>query len=308
METNDLQTFIDNFSLIDNTLQMRCLKRWNGRDLRTSENLSEHTHLVLACAIKLYETIGIEANFEKIVKLCMYHDALELFRGDILSITKDAIPGLRKFTDEEEDLFMSNFVDTSNGYEKDLVKLADLMACYKFIEYELRFPSNDYAYIAYEKTKQVFDNFYTNFCKKYNLKQQQNTIEMPKMMKGYKDDAGTDIILDEDVIFLPHSTTKIDLKVIVTPKKGEMALLCARTSAAAQGLNVAMCPIDANFNGTVTAIVHNISNNVIRYSKGSSFCQWVGIKLANIKVDYDVIVKKTGKRSSGKLGSTGGTK
>ena len=308
MEITDLQEFVDNFDIVDNALQMRTLKRWNGRDLRTDENLSEHTHLVLACTIKLYDKFGIKCDFEKLIKLAMYHDSLELLRGDILSITKDAIAGLRERIDKEEAWFIGNFVSTDDEYINDLVKLADVMACNKFIEYELRFPSNNYAYVAYNQTKDVFNKYYGEFCKKYNIQNTAIETSVPKMMKGYEDDAGTDIMLDKDVVFLPHSTTKIDLNVVVTPNKGEMAVLCARTSAAALGLNVAMCPIDANFNGTVTAIVHNISNNVIHYSKGSSFCQWVGIKLANIKVDYDVIVKKTGKRSSGKLGSTGGTK
>ena len=42
----DVENFIKEFDIADNALQMRCLTRWNGRDLREQENLSEHTQLV----------------------------------------------------------------------------------------------------------------------------------------------------------------------------------------------------------------------------------------------------------------------
>ena len=51
----DVKEFLENFDIADNALQMRCLNRWNGRDLREKENLAEHTHLVCACSIKLYD-------------------------------------------------------------------------------------------------------------------------------------------------------------------------------------------------------------------------------------------------------------
>ena len=41
-ENADLNVFCNNFDIVQNALQMRTLRRWNGRDLRDEENLAEH--------------------------------------------------------------------------------------------------------------------------------------------------------------------------------------------------------------------------------------------------------------------------
>ena len=310
-ETTDLNEFIDKFDIVDNALQMRTLRRWNGRDLRDEENLAEHTHLVVCCVYKLYDELRYDLpcfytiDLSKIVKFALLHDSLELFRGDILSITKDSIPGLRFFTDDEEDTFVKSITnDSLNDLEKDILKLADTMACYKFIEWELRYPSNEFAKEAYIKTKNVFDNLYSEFCEKYLIVKSSKTETITQtykpFVKGYAADAGVDILLNEDVIFLPMSTTTVNLKVHITPEEGTMSFLCARTSAANKGLSVATCPIDANYTGEVLAIVHNTSNNIIKYKAGESFCQYVTCKI-NVA---DVPCKKEGKRSTSNLGGT----
>ena len=304
-----MDKFIKNFNIVENALDMRTLMRWNGRDLRNRENLAEHTHLVVACAIELYDELtakGLIAdiNFEKIIRRCMLHDSLELLRGDILSVTKDVIPGLRKHVDAEEDVFICAMGVRCNSTEAQIVELADLKACYKFVEKELRFPSNDFALNVYRSTKEKYDIRYRGFCLRHNIPYDWDfRIVEDRFKKGYEADAGTDVILIEDVTILPMSTMAINLHIQVTPDEGEMAVLCARTSAAARGLCVAMCPIDANYTGDVTAIVHNVSNEIITYKKGEAFCQIVGLPI--VQPVSEVVIKKEGKRSDGKLGSTG---
>jgi 5'-deoxynucleotidase YfbR-like HD superfamily hydrolase/dUTPase len=303
----DCEEFIKNFNIVENAMHMRTLMRWNGRDLRTKENLAEHTHLVTACVIELYDEFKIalvkNIDFEKIVRMAMLHDSLELLRGDILSITKDVIPTIREFTDNEECVFLKNKLGELSTAELALVRLADLKACYKFIEYELRYPSNDFALNVYQSTKDKFDEAYKDFILNYTTIEIVKTSEPNyKFVKGYAEDAGCDVILKHKAVFMPMSTTKFDLEVQVTPSENEMSFLCSRTSAAAKGLIVAMCPIDPNFNGTVTAIVHNLSNDIIEYNKGEAFCQVVTTPIKHI---VEAHVKKPGKRSDGKLGSTG---
>lgn len=308
----DVKEFIDKFNIVDNALQMRSLVRWNGRDLRKSENVSEHTHLVCACAIELYDKFIAKnyqlrevIDFEYMIRLAMLHDSLELLRGDILSITKDKIDGLRDRIDEEEFEFQNKVIGWQEEVAKEIVRLADLMACYKFIEYELRFPSNDYARNAYIQTKEKFDYAYKDFCNRYNISLDIEENEVKNVfVKGYREDAGIDVCLKEDVTFMPMSTQSFGLKINVTPKEGEMAILCSRTSAADKGLVVAMCPIDPNYTGEVYAIVHNVSNNIITYKKGEAFCQVVIIPF-NQKYFDELVIKKQGKRTDGKLGSTG---
>ena len=113
MEAKTIEQFTNTFDIVDNALKMRTLRRWNGRDLRDEENLSEHTHLVVASLIKLYDWVKTEQlkyaiDFETMIKHAMLHDSLELFRGDILSVTKDSIPGLRVATDAEEEYGLHN--------------------------------------------------------------------------------------------------------------------------------------------------------------------------------------------------------
>lgn len=308
IEPATLLDFEKQFDIVDNALNMRALKRWNGRDLRENENLAEHTHLVTACLIKLYDELKelnghkYACDFETIIKYAMLHDSLELFRGDILSTTKDNISGLRQFVDDEEKQFLKDIIKFKlNDYESELVKLADLMACYKFVEYELRYPSNEFAKEAYTSTKKKFDEYYNKFLHNYfNMDLVDVDVEQ-HFSKGYADDAGTDIILDRDITFLPMNTTNVELNVNIVPERGEMAFLCARTSAASKGLSVATCPIDPFYSGNVSAIVHNVSNDVITYRKGESFCQYIKVKIIT---DNDTKPRKQGQRTISKYGGT----
>ena len=308
-ENADLSVFCNNFDIIQNALQMRTLRRWNGRDLRDEENLAEHTHLVVVCVFDLIDKLsklGIDMHnyidIEHVVKQALVHDSLEILRGDILSKTKDALKGLREMTDNEEKQFMQTVVKVKlNWYEEQLLLLADLMACYKFIEWELRYPSNEFAKIAYVQTKGKFDEYYGRFLS--NLGISTTAEEQPKerFVKGYIDDAGVDIILDRDVTFMPMSTTTIDLNVNITPEISSAAFLCARTSAAQRGIQVAACPIDPFYTGNVSAIVTNISNDIITYKKGEAFCQYVQFEII---VNDNVLTKKAGRRTDSKFGGT----
>ena len=308
-ENADLNVFCNNFDIVQNALQMRTLRRWNGRDLRDEENLAEHTHLVVVCVFDLMDTLsksGIDmrnyTDIEHVVKQALVHDSLEILRGDILSKTKDALKGLREMTDNEEKQFMETVVKVKlNWHEEQLLLLADLMACYKFIEWELRYPSNEFAKIAYAQTKGKFDEYYERFLS--NLGIPATVEERPKerFVKGYIDDAGVDIILDRDVTFMPMSTTTIDLNVNITPEISSAAFLCARTSAAQRGIQVAACPIDPFYTGNVSAIVTNISNDIISYKKGEAFCQYVQFEII---VNDNVLTKKAGRRTDSKFGGT----
>ena len=304
---NDFKEFCDNFSIVDNAVQMRNMIRWNGRDVRNKENLAEHTHLVVACAIDIVDRlpgrIKYSVNYEHLVKRCMYHDSLELLRGDILSVTKDIIPGLREWTNNEENEFMNLRMGNVSDLTMEIVELADLMTCYKFIESELRFPSNDFVIDVYKTTKKKYDDKWSEFKIKYDIPDVEGHVELDvQFSKGYEADAGIDVILSDDITFMPHSTTYKSLGVKFTPGENEMGMLCARTSAANKGLIVGMSPIDANYEGYVTAIVHNMSNHIITYKKGESFCQLV--KIPVIINNEGVTIRKMGKRTDGKFGST----
>lgn len=310
MSKTDFDNFVENFNIVDNALEQRQMMRWNGRDLRNRENLAEHSHLVVACVIEHIEEFmpilsenGYVVNAFNLIKSAMLHDGLELLRGDILSVTKDIIPNLRKYTDEEEQKFLFEFCQPLSVLENWILKLSDLKACYKFVEYELRYPNNDFAKEVYLTTKSKYDDFRKEFCEMYEIPYVHNDkTQTERFVKGYYDDVGVDVLLDRDVTLLPMSTQPVPLNVQVTPEVGKFAFLCARTSAAAKGLHVAMCPIDPNYTGNVIAIVSNISNKIVEYKKGEAFCQVVMTEFIN---NTTVTCKKKGVRSNGNLGSTG---
>lgn len=168
MTDSNFNDFVNEFDIRFNALDMRTIQRWNGRNLRSKENVSEHTHLVVACAIWIYDNyvLSTDARFETVIRLAMLHDSLETLRGDILSVTKDAIPVIREYIDNEENKFISNFVSLTD-FEKDIVKLADLMACFLFIKWECQYPSNDFTKNAYNASMLKMSNAFDVFMKKY---------------------------------------------------------------------------------------------------------------------------------------------
>lgn len=168
---NDLQDFVENFSIVENAINMRTLQRWNGRDLLHKENLSEHTHLVVAITITLYDRFKyLGVDFERLIRLAMLHDSLELLRGDILSVTKDSIVGLRDKIDYEEQEFLVRFIPHATQMEKALVDVADKIACYEFIKLEHSRPHNKFTDEAFEhskgKAEKVYEDFFNTYVRK----------------------------------------------------------------------------------------------------------------------------------------------
>ena len=300
--------FIEEFDIVQNALEMRYLTRWNGRRVG-KETLSEHTHLVVACAMHLMDKVfGDRTPLEpvdkyKVVKACMLHDSLEILRGDILSITKEAHSeiGLAIGAEEKEFEFSQNIL--LNKVEDMIVSTADTMSVVIFLKNEME-EGNTSSLIRsiYTEVKKKLNGKFAELAHQYNCVVQANDVPGPYFVKGYAEDAGTDVTLKEDVTFLPMSTQTVRLHVCVTPHEGELAYLCARTSAAAKGLCVAMCPIDPNYCGEVLAIVHNVSNDIIEYKAGEAFCQVVSMPFTNLVIPDKI--KKVGTRTDSNRGGT----
>lgn len=300
--------FVEEFDIVQNALEMRYLTRWNGRRVG-KETLSEHTHLVVACAMHLMDKIFADrtplepVDKYKVVKACMLHDSLEILRGDILSITKEAHSeiGLAISAEEKEFEFSQNIL--LNKVEDMIVSTADTMSVVIFLKNEME-EGNTSSLIRsiYTEVRKKLTGKFDELAHQYNCVVQVNDVPGPYFVKGYAEDAGTDVTLKEDVTFLPMSTQTVRLHVCVTPHEGELAYLCARTSAAAKGLCVAMCPIDPNYCGEVLAIVHNVSNDIIEYKAGEAFCQVVSMPFTNLVIPDKI--KKPGTRTNSNRGGT----
>ena len=119
--------------------------------------------------------------------------------------------------------------------------------------------------------------------------------------KGYKDDAGADIIMDCGTRFPAKQMTVFDLGVKFTPNKNTMAIIAPRSSYAKKGLIICNCPVDANYTGNIHAIVYNTSDYDIYCEPGDAFCQLMVVKIKTVK---NMDIRKKGKRGNHRFGST----
>jgi len=126
---------------------------------------------------------------------------------------------------------------------------------------------------------------------------------MGQFVRGYKKDAGVDIVLDEDLILLPGFQT-INLKVKYTPGDGEAAFLISRGSTAAKGIFPISVAIDTGFTGNITAWIFNASGIIQTFVKGDRVFGIVNFKLGEDRVEYSIA--KKGERGENKLASSGG--
>ena len=125
---------------------------------------------------------------------------------------------------------------------------------------------------------------------------------MTKFKKGYADDIGIDICLDFAVEFEPFETKIIDIGVSLPTYQRQSIMMCARTSAAKQGIIVNQCPIDPNYQGNAHIIAHNCSNTKVRFEAEQAFAQLFAFDVQPIWIDYEI--KCMGQRYDNNFGST----
>lgn len=127
---------------------------------------------------------------------------------------------------------------------------------------------------------------------------------MTTFKKGYADDVGIDICLDHEVTFEPFETKIIDIGVSLPTHQRQSIMMCARTSAAKQGIVVNQCPVDPNYTGNVHIIAHNVGNHMVTFKTGEAFAQIYAFDIQPIMIDYEI--KKDGHRNKNNFGSTDG--
>lgn len=306
------EQFEDNLSLSKSALDMRNLIRWNGRDIPDKENLAEHTHHVVCLTletIEQYEEKGItfeDSSKLRMIKCALLHDVSELYFGDILASTKNTYPVIRELVDSQEEKFMKKKIPGLTEIEQALVNIADKKSCSQFLMNLLssRY-CNEYIKSLYNNSKLWVKEAVDKFERLIGYNQETIDLttndDIVRLQKGYEADAGTDIILDHDVEFLPHSTTEVSLNWNYNPREGETGLLLLRSSAGKKGLAINTSPIDPGFEGNTTAIIHNHSDEIIRYNRGESFCQLVVLPFVSVDAPH----RRSGARGTRKYGSSG---
>ena len=126
--------------------------------------------------------------------------------------------------------------------------------------------------------------------------------QLGEYQRGYRDDAGLDIVLDNDITIIPGFQT-FNLHAQYTPEPGEVAFLISRGSTAAKGIFPLSVAIDAGYTGRITAWVFNASGLSHTFKKGDRVFGIVNLQLGRDRVPFRVL--KNGERGSRKLNSSG---
>lgn len=95
-------------------------------------------------------------------------------------------------------------------------------------------------------------------------------IKLPE--KKREGDAGWDIYLPEDVIFMPCEVTVVDLGFGIEIPSGYAGLLAMRSSVCKTPMQIQMPLIDSNYRGRIHLLVYNPGFHPVRYKKGDRVC------------------------------------
>ena len=151
--------------------RMKNIDRWALMRNSYRENVQEHSHMVAviahALAVIRRDVLGLEADPDKAAAAALYHDATEIFTGDMPTPVKYQNPDIMKAYKDVEKLASKRLVSTlpeemRGEYEKlmagpdaetkALVKAADKISAYiKCIE-ELKAGNGEFA-LAAKQTK-----------------------------------------------------------------------------------------------------------------------------------------------------------
>ncbi|MDD3397757.1 MAG: HD domain-containing protein [Clostridia bacterium] len=74
MEKEKSQILLDYFLETENLKQTKRYARYPGYE----ESVTDHSYFVCFLAIKLIDEYDLKLNFEKVIKMCLYHDLCEL--------------------------------------------------------------------------------------------------------------------------------------------------------------------------------------------------------------------------------------
>jgi 5'-deoxynucleotidase len=156
--------------------KMRFVKRWGVMRNTSVENLQEHSlqvaMLAHALAVIRNEVFSGTVDAERAAALALFHDAAEVFTGDIVAPIKHFSPKIRRAHAEIEEVAKRRlfamlptplrrgyrsllFSDKRDRAEWELVHAADKLCAYlKCIE-ELRVGNDDFARAAQALTREV---------------------------------------------------------------------------------------------------------------------------------------------------------
>ena len=129
--------------------------------------------------------------------------------------------------------------------------------------------------------------------------------QLNNYVRGYKNDAGVDIILNDYLTIRPGLNV-VELPAQYTPGEGEVAFLVPRGSTAMKGIFPIMVAIDTDYTGIIHGFVVNVTDQTHVWKPGERAFGIVNLKLGQDRVKFEVA--KQGKRTDNWNNSSGGNK
>ena len=119
-------------------------------------------------------------------------------------------------------------------------------------------------------------------------------------------DVGYDLVVAETVEIKPHSFANVAHDVAVGLPRGRWGIILARSGTNIAGkLIVLPGVIDTGYIGQLFALMHNVSEELVKIKKGTRICQLIIIKVEKFPMVYVDHLQMT-ERGDGGFGSTGG--
>ena len=104
-----------------------------------------------------------------------------------------------------------------------------------------------------------------------------NESSNPPPKYAHDDDAGLDLMSNEEVIIPPYSIYAVGTGLKMAIEKGNYGAVCSRSGLALRGIVVNNAPgiIDSNYRGEVKVILYNQTNNAFRVRVGDRVAQLI---------------------------------
>lgn len=122
--------------------------------------------------------------------------------------------------------------------------------------------------------------------------------------RAHPNDAGLDLFSTETVYIAPHSRETIETGVHVAIPKGFVGLLTSKSGLMNKHGITCRGTIDADYTGSVKAIMFNHSDRAFKVEKGSKVTQLVILPIITPEIELVDFLEETERGANG-FGSTG---
>lgn len=129
-----------------------------------------------------------------------------------------------------------------------------------------------------------------------------DAIDLPTI--AHEGDAGIDLRSAVDVDVAPGEIVRVPVGIKVQLPANSLAFVLPRSGLSSQGLSVIPGTIDSGYRGEISAIVHNVSQEIKHIKKAERICQFVALNKPQLNIHYGTVQENTERGQNG-FGSTG---